>query len=580
MPAYQLKQTGLHEETKKKSGKTEEKKEQLRKEIEEYTGTGSVYRRKLQRFMERHGIWSIGELDYEWRLVFAEELPTLAKSQYHTFYLKYFDHIKQYDMRKQGRPQVRRIPLKYPYEDSLLFLPYHPAQELVERLDTCPERPEWVWDFSKEAPGKMKRQIFDALNYFLREDGNGKLLREHLRGLWRFYRFCVEEQVEDIEQMAFDQIRKYREQAMEAGQPKTAGILDQCRKILFLQAKDIHWDADVWYLERLSLQPERIDPSSPVVSLSFVEVTHDRNRQLLKKYMKYGLGLTDLSLRYLQAEMIDIRNFLKEIPQDACDMTETGFREYFQRLQEKRLEAETFNRKVMALQHFYGFLKAREYVGQIPFHGEYYLKKTFPLHHDRSVEEQVSDEILKKLHRFPEHLRLMYLHLWGIGLRISEVCSLKGDAYYIQGRDAWIQVYQVKLRTYKRIPIPEAVYRLMQVYLKKHGIEADSYVFQNKKGSAYQSMTFRKQMIKYCMELGIKDGEYLFRSHDYRHGVATRFYDSGVSIQGVRDYLGHAYEEMTRQYIDYMPDRIDRTSGEFFAKPGNSLMACLKGGGD
>ena len=201
----------------------------------------------------------------------------------------------------------------------------------------------------------------------------------------------------------------------------------------------------MWYLERFSLQPERIDPSSPVISLSFVEVIHHRNRQLLKKYMKYGLGLTDLSLRYLQAEMIDIRNFLKEIPQDACDMTETDFRRYFQRLQEKRLAAETFNRKVMALQHFYGFLKAREYVGQIPFHGEYYLKKTLPLHHDRSVEEQVSDEILKKLYRFPEHLRLMYLHLWGIGLRISEVCSLKGDAYYIQGRDAWIQVYQVKI---------------------------------------------------------------------------------------------------------------------------------------
>lgn len=98
----------------------------------------------------------------------------------------------------------------------------------------------------------------------------------------------------------------------------------------------------------------------------------------------------------------------------------------------------------------------------------------------------------------------------------------------------------------------------MQVYLKKHSIEADSYVFQNKKGGAYQSMTFRSQMIRCCRELGIQDVEYLFRSHDYRHGVATRFYDSGVSIQGVRDYLGHAYEEMTRQYIDYMPERLDR----------------------
>ena len=100
MPAYQLKQTGMYEETEEKSGKTEEKKEQLRKEIEEYTGAGSVYRRKLQRFMERHGIWSISELDYEWRLVFAGELHALAKPKYHSYYLKYFDHIKQYDMRK------------------------------------------------------------------------------------------------------------------------------------------------------------------------------------------------------------------------------------------------------------------------------------------------------------------------------------------------------------------------------------------------------------------------------------------------------------------------------------------------
>ena len=194
------------------------------------------------------------------------------------------------------------------------------------------------------------------------------------------------------------------------------------------------------------------------------------------------------------------------------------------------------------------------------------------------MEEKAADEILQKLHQFPENLRMMYLHLWGIGLRINEVCTLKGDAYYIQGRDTWIQVYQIKIKTYKRIPIPAAVYQLMQVYLKRHHIGADSYIFQNKQGGAYQSSTFRSQMIKYCRELGIQDGEYMFRAHDYRHGVATYFYDSGVSIQGVRDYLGHAYEEMTRQYIDYMPDKIDQSNQEFFTKPGNSLMARLKEG--
>lgn len=571
MPAYLLEQKSLREDT-------QEKRERLKREIEGYTGAGAVYRRRIRKFMEEHGIWHIEELDYDWRKVFAEEIRRTVKTRYHSLYLKCFDHIKQYEMRKQVRLQVSRKIQRYPYEDRLLFLPYHPAQELVERMDACPERPEWVWDFGGKAPEKMKRQIFDILNHFLKEDPDGETLREHLKGLWRFYQFCVKMQVEDIEQMGLEHVMGYRKQAMEERKPREASIIDTCRRILFLQAEEINWEADVWYLERLCLQPERLDPSNPVVSLSFSEVTHGGNRKLLKKYMQYGLGLTDLSLRYLRGEFIEIRSFLKELQQDACTMTEDEIRDYIQGLQEQHIQPETFNRRIMSLQHFYQFLQARKYVDRIPFHTDYYLKKTQPQHHDRSVDEKAADEILQKLHRFPENLRMMYLHLWGIGLRISEVCTLKGDAYYIQGRDTWIQVYQIKMKTYKRIPIPAAIYQLMQVYLKRHHIGADSYIFQNKQGGAYQSSTFRSQMIKCCRELEIQDGEYMFRAHDYRHGVATCFYDSGVSIQGVRDYLGHAYEEMTRQYIDYMPDKLDRSNKEFFTKPGNSLMARLKEG--
>lgn len=571
MPAFLLEQVRPQEDT-------EEKRERLRQEIEGYTGAGAAQRNRVRLFMEENEIWHIEELDYAWRCRFAEEIGRTVKPRYHSLYLKSFDHIKQYDMRKRVRLQVRGKNQRYPYEDRLLFLPYHPAQELVERMDACPERPEWVWDFSEKAPGKMKRQIFDVLNHFLKEDQHQKTLREHLRGLWRFYRFCLKAQIEDIEQMGLEQVADYQKQVRKEGLPRAAGIIDICRRILFLQAEEVNWDADVWYLERLCLQPERMDPSSPVVSLSFTEVTHGGNRKLLKKYMQYGLGLTDLSLRYLQSEFIEIRGFLRDLEQDACTMTEDEIRNYIQSLQEQYIQPETFNRRIMTLQHFYHFLQARKYVDRVPFHADYYLKKTLPQHHDRSVEEKNADEILQKLHRFPENLRMMYLHLWGIGLRVSEVCTLKGDAYYIQGRDTWIQVYQIKMKTYKRIPIPAAIYQLMQVYLKKHHIAADSYIFQNAQGGAYQSGTFRSQMIKCCRELGIQGGEYMFRSHDYRHGVATYFYDSGVSIQGVRDYLGHAYEEMTRQYIDYMPDKLDQSNKEFFTKPGNSLMARLKEG--
>lgn len=61
--------------------------------------------------------------------------------------------------------------------------------------------------------------------------------------------------------------------------------------------------------------------------------------------------------------------------------------------------------------------------------------------------------------------------------------------------------------------------------------------------------------------------------------MATFFYDSGVSLQSIRDYLGHDCEEMTEQYIDYMPRKIAAANTEFFGKPGNSLASCLKKGG-
>lgn len=76
----------------------------------------------------------------------------------------------------------------------------------------------------------------------------------------------------------------------------------------------------------------------------------------------------------------------------------------------------------------------------------------------------------------------------------------------------------------------------------------------------------------------IQNGEYIFKSHDYRHTVATNFYEHGVSIQSIRDYLGHMFEEMTMQYIDYMPRKIAKENDAYFEEEENSLLACMQKG--
>ena len=576
MPAYQYLQAVPQEDT----GQLQE---QLDRELAECREVLPTYRNKLRVFMENRGIWHICGLDYPAREAYEQFLKKQLGPAACMQYIRAMDLVKLHSIKSQVRAVRERGRTTAEYESGILFLPYHPDPEIAEQFIDSPQKKELAWDFGQEAPEKMKRQIFDSLHYVL-ENFRGDQRQFYLRRLKKLYGFCVARKVDDIDGMELVQVKEFEEAMRAEGERNpTAGIVDLCRKALFMQADEICWEANVWYMERLHLQPERLNPSSPVKKLSFLEAPHKGNRELLKKYMRYGIGVTNLSISALRQEMTWVRNFLSEIGQeDICQITEKQMDGYFRKLAEKELHPESYNKQVTGIQHLFNFLIARGYIEKAPFCEDYYLKKVIPRHNNRCVEAEAWAEILRKLSSFPEDLRLMYLHLWGIGLRISEVCTLKGDAYYIQGKDAWVQVYQTKMRSYKRIPIPYALYRLMMVYLKRHQTGPDEYVFQSSQGEAYRSATFRLKMQECCEKNGIRGGEYIFRSHDYRHGIATLFYDSGVSLQGVRDYLGHVYEEMTQQYVDYMPKKIEKASEKYFREHG-SLAAGLKirkGGGD
>ena len=137
----------------------------------------------------------------------------------------------------------------------------------------------------------------------------------------------------------------------------------------------------------------------------------------------------------------------------------------------------------------------------------------------------------------------------------------------------WMKVYQNKMASEKVIPIPAALYEMMKEYIKKNDIKPDQFVFQNPSGGVYKIGTFRKQMIICCTEHGIHCNDYIFRPHDYRHTIASELFDSGTSLQSIREFLGHKTEEMTKQYIDYVPNKIDTANEEFFSDADNIITA-------
>lgn len=578
MPAYQL-----HIADQQEIRQEEQRRKELRDELEKCTQVNGTFRNKIYPFLVSSGIEHLTEIDYPLRIRFIDFAKKNFLQKQRNVMINAFDRIRQQAVWEEQKTLAGRQKYKLRYEDALTFLKYLPDQEIAEKYTIARDESNLVWDFRIACSEKMKQQIFRAICSLSREKKSSWERNMSLTGLRCLYQFCVRAGIDDIEQMELEEKERFAQELRrlprsEKSRKSMFGILAWIQRHEFLSAKEIHWQANVWYLERIHIAGERINESNPAGCLIFEDVKNRENRELLKRYMKYLIAVSDLSVSNIRDKSMYLRNYLKFLDGEKLTVgavVREIFEVYINQILEKELEPKSFNTELLAVTQFYNFLLVRGEVSRMPYRPNDYIQKSFEIHHDRSVEADVSEEIISKLRYFPEHLRLMYLHLWGIGLRASEVCTLKGDAYEWDGRDAWIKVWQPKMRKYKRVPIPEMLYRLMKVYIKKYDIGAEDYLFPNSKGGAFRYGTLRSQMLRYCEENQIHGGEYIFRSHDYRHSVATEFYDNGVPLSSVRDYHGHTYDEMTLQYVDHMPERVEKAAEAVFRNPENNLAAGL-----
>ena len=89
--------------------------------------------------------------------------------------------------------------------------------------------------------------------------------------------FCYAEKsgLKDIMKMEKAQEQEYslmlkREYGNPCSSPKKFILF--CRKLLFLESKNINWEANVWFTERLNISSERYSRSNAVESFSFLDI--------------------------------------------------------------------------------------------------------------------------------------------------------------------------------------------------------------------------------------------------------------------------------------------------------------------
>ncbi len=538
-------------------------------------------RNKTEGFMLMSHVERQEDINYELRCAYESYLKdTIAVKQVNE-YVKGMDILKLESIRIRNENDPLRIP-ELKYEGGKVFLLYHPNFELAMTFYYIRDKEELIFDFSVATSVVMKRQIFKMLNHVLETKENWHDRRERfVIPLKLFYKFCIDSGIVDIEQITEKEIYGFRKSIDGKVGTKTdtyMQIVDNIRRFLFMDAKHTNWKANAWYLERFHFSDDRMNPAQEIRRVTFGHIKNEKNRELIKLYMKYQLGVSQkLSLQTIRGQYYAIISYLRYLDDLGKKVTEVDvedMEEYFKLLESKNTQPEGFNATVISIARFHGYLTSQKILAKVPVHFEYYFKKTFARHNDRAVSGETQLEVLRALRYLPMHLRLMYLNLWCVGLRINEVCAIKGDSYHWDGNDAWLKVYQNKMKSEKYVPIPTVLYEAMKNYIEMNHIKADEFVFKNRRGGAYDAGTFRKQMKQRLKQAGIED--YNFKSHDFRHTVGTSLYAYGASIEAVRDYLGHKEADMTRQYLDFMPDIIDEANEVYFSSKENEMVKAAK----
>lgn len=521
--------------------------------------------RKALTFLYALGITSLTEITADTRKAYEEYLELSVPSKV-IEYIKYLDRMVLSEIEKIT---FVREPA---YENKLFYLVYYPDIKVAKRFYYTARKEFLFFDFSLPAPALMKKQIFRILLSDLSEIENRKnhyMVQHFITPLYYLYDFCVKNQIPDLKQITLAEEKsfyEYLDTNMDAISKNAPQVLYRARRFLFLSDKKPDFSATCWFLERFTLS-DRKNPTRGIECFTFGDISED-NRTYFQHYMKYLLVLSPkYSLQSLLEKYYGAKEFIRFIESRHATLSELSYSDiesFIEYKDQMDVRPETYNRTLTMLSFFLTALSVRENLLVPSFPFDYFYKKAAYLHHDRSVPEDTIDRIFTVLSDFPETLGLMYLTLYSTGLRINEVCSLRKDALFSDGSTNWLSIYQYKLRSEKQIPIPSEVSRL----LKRH-IASDEtgsiYIFPSckDKDKPYQAATFVKQMQKQLL-LYEETRDINFKSHDYRHTIATDLHMSGATIGTTRAFLGHTRDDMTKQYIDHLPGHIDLLQDEYF----------------
>lgn len=156
--------------------------------------------------------------------------------------------------------------------------------------------------------------------------------------------------------------------------------------------------------------------------------------------------------------------------------------------------------------------------------------------------------------------------LYSKGLRLAELPAIKLEDVDFEHKQVYIHRMETRIKVngksvltvvpYNKQRSPSAIRwldltdqelaiikKILEVN-KTYGFEDDGFLFVDENGRT-KARAIDERIRKMCRKIGMKEKS----AHDIRRTCASNLYHSGMSIEYLKDYLGHSDTKTTRGYI-------------------------------
>ena len=238
----------------------------------------------------------------------------------------------------------------------------------------------------------------------------------------------------------------------------------------------------------------------------------------VRGYSETSIVTYEIALR----QMLEVSHLYEEDGLTVLDITPF-------RLKIVKNQKKTIVKKLSAIHSFTKYLEDQCHM-RIKLIGDESIK--IPQSLPKPIEESYIDEVLRSASL---EERLLISMLYGLGLRISELSSLKLSDI----KEGWIVVHG-KGNKVRELPILESLQALITQYLKRRSPKR--YLFE--KGNAPMNAA----QLRYILTKLFKSQGLKVTPHQLRHSFATHLLNNGARIADVSELLGHETMATTQVY--------------------------------